>query len=164
MRKKLIIALWAIAVLMMFTFGWGKERPKVTIQVLLSTPTQSELAAVKAQAAEQRDFRKLEVNLRLDDSKSAVDRKLEIPDLSAIVNRYDQTRVIAGSAFQQNNIGSEAYAIHEQSVIFDATGLDQESIRSIFRSSYVTVSWSSKEGQRSVSEASIGNLMTVQKE
>ncbi|MEJ8547526.1 hypothetical protein [Brevibacillus borstelensis] len=136
----------------------------MTVQVTLSHLSEEEQNAAAVPKANKKDLRKLEVKIRIDDSKGATDRKIEIPHLPAVIKRYDEARVISGSAFEQNNVGAEAFAISEQSVIFNAGGLDEEAIRGMFETSYCEVSWRTKDSGRTANRFSIGNLLHVQQE
>lgn len=163
-RKTVIFLLGVAAVMVMFVFGLGKENPKATIKVTVSHLSKEEQDAASVPEANKKDLRKLEVSVRIDDSKSATDRKIELPYLSTVIKQFDQSRVISTSSFEQNNVGSEPFAISEQSVIFDARGLDKEAIRRMFETSYAVVSWTSKDNAKTYDRFSIGNLLHVQQE
>lgn len=162
--QKWMMLLGAAIIAMLFYWAGGEEKPAVTIQVTLGKPSSAELAQVKAMDEKQDAYKKLEVKVRLDHVKKAVDRKIHIPELTLLLNEEDRIRVMSGRSFEQNNIGTESFAISEKSVVFDATDWEEEAIRRKLQTSYVTVSWTGRDGAARSDRFSIGNLLTVKRE
>lgn len=161
--RKLLILYLALVCIIFVVVGFKEQNPRITIQAKLSGITEAEFREHKIESLDVQKVKKLFVELRIDESKSVKERTIEIPDLAYALNHHDRIRVIAKDSFEQNNVGLEESAVSEQTVIFDAGGLDEQTIRDILQSSRVAYRYRTSDGKQNTGSFAIPNLLHIEK-
>lgn len=122
------------------------QNPIVNVSAELSGITQEEYDNVNISSFPRGEskpalnaFKKLTVNVCMDNSKQMMDREIIIPSLLLIDS-------VSAGCYERNNIGSENRAESMEYIIFDGRKLTDQDIKDIYKESEVFVSWTRKNG------------------
>lgn len=133
--------------------------PGVHIQATVGPISEEEYRFVQGKQINRADLQKLHVRLQLSESKSMTERRLTLPDLSAPLKNLSESRVLHQYMAERNLPGMEEEAIAEQFVIFDARGLDDESIRELYSDSVGYLLYRDRDGKQSSDSFVISSIM-----
>ncbi|KAB3529606.1 hypothetical protein [Alkaliphilus serpentinus] len=146
--------------------GCKQSSPEIRTSITISKITQEEYNKIdnssKPEDSNIDDFRKLYIDVKMTNSKKAVERKITIPNLY-IIDKYERVRTTSGGASEQNNIGTEDTAKSMAYIIFDSRGLSEQDIRNLYRESKIYIAHRLRNGDLVEKSISVGNELTFNK-
>ncbi|ATW26059.1 hypothetical protein [Candidatus Formimonas warabiya] len=161
-KVALLVTFFLLAVSMGVGYYVGKQKaaePKVKVTAVVYHLTDEEFQEVDPTGfinPTKEDFRKFVFDLNVTQPKEIRDRKVTLPPMKEGINQYDNSsRYLSGESSQQDN-PLEDFARYHEEFIFYAKGLDNSTIKGIYRPQMVTVSWTTKEGEPKSKQVGIG--------
>lgn len=166
-RKTAAIVFTVLLTCSIFLAGCKLGIPEITTEIVLSDITEEEWRQIgissKPVGVSINDFKKIYVSAKITNSKEAIERTAEIPDLYSVINQFDGLRTSMGGSSEQNNIGTEDTAEWTAYAIFNSRGLSEEDIRDMFAETEVVVRYRMNNGDKIESRISIGDNMIIEK-
>jgi len=137
--------------------------PRVDASVTISKLTQEEFARVGVYGLKNPsidDFRKLDVKVKLINTKGVSNKILEVPTNLEYKEALDKDikRYWFGKSSYQNNPG-EDFPLAEDSLVFYSRGLSQENIKDMLAPLKVTVGWVTKNGVKDEKKYTVVELL-----
>jgi hypothetical protein len=142
--KKKISMIGIFIIFLLVFVGCMNKSPEIETIISLSNISEDEFIAVRDNNVLEditiENYKKLYVNVKIKNSKTAIERAIMIPDLYTI-DKYDQIRSKKGSSYELNNIRSEDIAESMSYIIFYSKGLSEDDIRDIFENEEIYISY-----------------------
>ncbi|MEA1961001.1 MAG: hypothetical protein U9N81_06955 [Bacillota bacterium] len=141
--------------------GDAKDEPQINLQFNVSDLTDEEFQSVGTKGLEnaaKSDFKNIEFSLDIEQSNKISDRKVIIPNLREAANAYDIERYWSGESYNQDNTG-EKFAEYGAQFVFYSKGLDEQTIKKIFDSSEVNVSWTANNRENEEKVIRLGEVI-----
>lgn len=167
MFKKSFLILVIVSLISLLTLaGCNNNKPEIKINITLDNITNEEYKKFnennKPEGIAINDLIKLSVNATIINSKKAVERNINIPDLFAVINNYDnKARGLSGGTAVQNNIGTESTAETSAYVIFDRRDMSDQDIINLYNNSDIIFSYKLKDSELNENKISIGKNMKI---
>lgn len=167
-RKTAAVVLMVLLTCSFFLAGCKLGIPEITTEIVLSDITEEEWRQIgissKPVGVSIDDFKKIYINAKITNTKEAIERTAEIPDLYTVINQFDGLRTSMGGSSEQNNIGTEDTAEWTTYAIFNSRGLSEQDIRDMFGETEVVVRCRMKNGDKIERRILMGDNMTIEKD
>jgi hypothetical protein len=161
--KRLTLLIVILLICSLVLGGCKQRNPEITTSITLSKITKEEYNKIgdsnKPEGATIDDLKKLYIDVKINNSKKAVERKITMPNLY-IIDRNDRVRTTGGGTSEQNNIGDEDTAASMAYVIFDSRGLSEQDLRNLYRESKINIAYKLKNGNLLGRTISVGDGLT----
>ena len=167
MSKRIFFTIMIVPLISLIVLvGCKNNKPEIKIDITLNKITNEEYKKLndnnKPEGISIDDLKKLSVDVKIINSKKALERTIDIPDLINVINKYDdKVRGLFGGTGIQNNIGTEDTAESTAYVIFDSRGMSNKDIISLYNNSEITISYKLKDSGLSESKVFIGENIEV---
>lgn len=150
-----------VSLIYLIILGGCSSKPEIKVDIILSDITKEDYDKIgdngKPKDIIMDDLKKLQVNVKITNSKKAVERNIEIPNLIDVINKFDnKTRGIYGGNGSQNNINVENTAEAFAYVIFDSRGVTVDDVVSMYSNSEIDISYKLKNDDKVEKKVSIG--------
>ena len=163
LKRSLILGI-ALLICSLILGGCKQTDPDIAVVITLSNITEEEYKQIndnnKPEGATINDLKKLYVDVKLTNSKSATERMIKIPDLF-IIDRYDRVRTTSGGRSELNNTGTDDTAKSTAQVIFDSKGLSEQKLRDIYGDSEIYIAYKMKNRDLVEKRVSIGDNLRI---
>jgi predicted nucleic acid-binding Zn-ribbon protein len=165
--KKVSSVLIVLLVTVMFLLCCKKKNPEIQTTITLENISEKEYESIKYLSNQEKgareDYKKLTAHVEITNSKKAVERMINIPNLY-IINEYDGLRVINGQSESRNNVGKEETADCLESIIFNSKGLSEQNIRNIYNDSVIYIAYRLKDSEVTENKVSIGKETIIKEQ
>jgi hypothetical protein len=142
-----------IGILLFVTEGCSGKGPEIKASITLSDITNDEYSQIgdsnMPADATISDLRKLNINVKISKSKTAVSRTITIPDLY-VIDKYDGIRSVQSGRFEENNIRQDDTAETIAYIIFDRRGLSDQEIKNIYSKSEIYIAYELKDNNSQI--------------
>lgn len=125
------------------------DSPKIDLKFHVSNLTDKQFRTIGTsgiESATKYDFKNIEFTLDIKHSNNITNRKIIIPNIKTIANSYDRERYWFGQSYSQDN-STDNFAKYGNTFMFYSKGLDEQTIKNIFNSAEVIVSWVTNSGE-----------------
>jgi hypothetical protein len=147
--------------------GCQNKNPEIITEITLNNISEEEYSKIndsnKPKDTSLKNMKKLYIDVKIINSKKAIERTIIIPDLFRTIDLYDGMRSTGGGSSEQNNIGTEDTAESTSFITFDARNLSEHEIRSIYSKSEIYIAYKLKTGEFVERRISIGDSMEINK-
>jgi hypothetical protein len=144
------------------SIGCTPQPPKVSVLAQITNVSDKEFQNLTeigaARGLAKNEMKKLLVQASIDNSNSVKDISILIPNLNSAIDDFYKGRSIGGGAFEEN--GKQKVGA-EKNLIFDYRGLNENSIRDIFKSSDIELTWTNNVGQKVTNKYQIEDLIQI---
>lgn len=138
-----------------------REEPVVSLKFTVESLSDKEFALVETNGLEnpkKDDFKKVEFALNVSFPSSVSGRRVVIPDIKHIANSYDRERYWFGENYVQDN-AEESFAKYGDEFVFYSKGLDKQTIKNIFNSAEVKISWNTSNNDGKTKLFKLGDIV-----
>lgn len=163
--KKLLSIPIILLICSFILVGCKNNNSEIKTVITLSNITQEEYQKInnssKPKGISIYDLKKLDINVKIINSKKAEVRTIIIPDLSIVLNGHDKVRAVGGGTTEQNNIGKEDTAESMAFVIFDSRGLSEQDIRNLYNKSEIKIEYKLMNNNLVENKVSVGKDLII---
>ena len=163
--KRLLLIPIVLLICSFILVGCKDNNPEVKTVITLSNITEDEYQKInnssKLEGISIYDLKKLDINVKIINSKKAEIRTIIIPDLSIVLNGHDTVRAVGGGTTEKNNIGTEDISESMAFVIFDSRGLSEQDIRNLYNKTEIKIEYKLKNSNLVENKVSVGKDLII---
>ena len=130
----------------LFTSCKQQDRPEIKATLNISRITEEDFDGIGGtNGAGKEDFRKLKFRLEVNNCENITDRKIEVPQISKVIDAYGGDHYWFGKGTDFDTPGMDAY--YSNDIMLNIQGMDNKDIKKMFQDAGIKVTWKEENGE-----------------